>query len=239
MYGRSNYIKNDGNRKNGKNNKKEVIRKAAIRVFAQEGYHKATTDRIAEEAGVAVGTIYNYFANKTGVLDYIFQVEYQKRKALFEELIKKDLSPPEKIRQIVEKHFAEVKAEPELVKIILEERPYTCMASRERAGLRKFFEVIIAEGVEKGTLREVDAEILATMLFGAVEAVMREYLAHSGGKPQQHQQRPDELPKEEKNLQNGEIEEDFTQEDNLRLFDRALEEIMKVLRQGMFRENKY
>ena len=36
----------------------------AAQVFAKKGFHKATTKEIAQAAGVAEGTIYNYFKNK-------------------------------------------------------------------------------------------------------------------------------------------------------------------------------
>lgn len=40
----------------------------AAKVFAEKGYHKATTKEIAQTAGVAEGTIYNYFTNKRELL---------------------------------------------------------------------------------------------------------------------------------------------------------------------------
>jgi AcrR family transcriptional regulator len=44
------------------------ILEAAARVFAQRGYHAATTKAIAAEAGVSEGTIYNYFQSKEDLL---------------------------------------------------------------------------------------------------------------------------------------------------------------------------
>ena len=40
----------------------------ASQVFAEKGYHQATTKEIAKAAGVSEGTIYNYFANKRELL---------------------------------------------------------------------------------------------------------------------------------------------------------------------------
>ena len=40
----------------------------AAQVFAKKGFHKATTKEIARAAGVAEGTIYNYFSNKRELL---------------------------------------------------------------------------------------------------------------------------------------------------------------------------
>lgn len=44
------------------------IIEAAARVFAQKGFHQATTKEIAQEAGIAEGTIYLYFASKEDLL---------------------------------------------------------------------------------------------------------------------------------------------------------------------------
>lgn len=59
----------------GKSKKEELVQKrsvqileAAARVFAQKGYHAATTKEIAAEAGVSEGTIYNYFQSKEDLL---------------------------------------------------------------------------------------------------------------------------------------------------------------------------
>ena len=40
----------------------------ASQVFAEKGYHQATTKEIAKAAGVSEGTIYNYFENKRDLL---------------------------------------------------------------------------------------------------------------------------------------------------------------------------
>jgi AcrR family transcriptional regulator len=44
------------------------ILEAATRVFAEKGYHRATTKDIARAADLAEGTIYLYFANKAELL---------------------------------------------------------------------------------------------------------------------------------------------------------------------------
>lgn len=48
--------------------RRSQILDAAVKVFAEKGFHKATIKDIAREAGVADGTIYNYFANKNGLI---------------------------------------------------------------------------------------------------------------------------------------------------------------------------
>lgn len=47
--------------------KAQILNAAAI-VFAEKGFHRATTRDIADTAQIAEGTIYNYFANKHELL---------------------------------------------------------------------------------------------------------------------------------------------------------------------------
>jgi AcrR family transcriptional regulator len=53
--------------------RRNQILDAATKVFAEKGFHPTTIKDIAREAGIADGTIYNYFENKTalmlGILD--------------------------------------------------------------------------------------------------------------------------------------------------------------------------
>jgi AcrR family transcriptional regulator len=48
--------------------RRRQILMGAAQVFAEKGFHKATTKEIAQAAGISEGTIYNYFENKRQVL---------------------------------------------------------------------------------------------------------------------------------------------------------------------------
>jgi TetR/AcrR family fatty acid metabolism transcriptional regulator len=52
--------------------RRERILDAAARIFAAKGFHPATIRDVAREAGIADGTIYNYFENKTALLLGVF-----------------------------------------------------------------------------------------------------------------------------------------------------------------------
>jgi AcrR family transcriptional regulator len=52
--------------------RKSQILEAALNVFSRKGFGEATVPDVAEEAGVAVGTIYNYFESKKDLLTSIF-----------------------------------------------------------------------------------------------------------------------------------------------------------------------
>jgi AcrR family transcriptional regulator len=50
------------------NNRRNQILDAAARLFAERGFHRATTRDIAEAADVSEGTLYNYFESKDAFL---------------------------------------------------------------------------------------------------------------------------------------------------------------------------
>ena len=45
-----------------------AILQAALQVLAKEGAQRFTTTRVAERAGVSVGSVYQYFPNKASIL---------------------------------------------------------------------------------------------------------------------------------------------------------------------------
>jgi AcrR family transcriptional regulator len=53
--------------------REKQILDAATTVFARKGFHQATIRDIAQQAGIADGTIYNYFDNKPALLLGIFE----------------------------------------------------------------------------------------------------------------------------------------------------------------------
>lgn len=53
--------------------RRDQILDAAAVVFAERGFHPTTIRDIARQAGIADGTIYNYFDNKTALLLGIFE----------------------------------------------------------------------------------------------------------------------------------------------------------------------
>jgi AcrR family transcriptional regulator len=52
--------------------RRNQILDAATKVFAEKGFHRATIKDIARVAGIADGTVYNYFENKTALMLGIF-----------------------------------------------------------------------------------------------------------------------------------------------------------------------
>lgn len=53
----------------------ELILEAATRILDKDGLKGLTTNRIAEVAGVSIGTLYQYFRDKTGIIEVLGQRE--------------------------------------------------------------------------------------------------------------------------------------------------------------------
>jgi len=54
----------------------EAILEAAAQIFAELGYARATTNKIAERAGVSVGSLYQYFPNKDSLIASLHETHH-------------------------------------------------------------------------------------------------------------------------------------------------------------------
>ena len=62
----------------------EAILQGAVQVLLNEGYAALTTNRIAERAGVSVGSLYQYFANKQAIIEELCRRQIDEARQLFE-----------------------------------------------------------------------------------------------------------------------------------------------------------
>ena len=76
--------------------RKETLRKKALSLFCSKGFQQTTTNQIAQEAGMSIGSLYEYYANKEEILydivdDYftVFLNEEDKLRDLFFSCIRK------------------------------------------------------------------------------------------------------------------------------------------------------
>lgn len=53
--------------------KRRLIMRVALELFAEEGYHSSSISKIAAKAGISKGLMYNYFDSKVDLLNYIIQ----------------------------------------------------------------------------------------------------------------------------------------------------------------------
>jgi len=62
----------------------EAIERAAAEMFAEHGYARTSTNKIAERAGVSVGSLYQYFPNKDSVLSRLWRRHHEQVHAVVE-----------------------------------------------------------------------------------------------------------------------------------------------------------
>ncbi|SJZ30576.1 TetR/AcrR family transcriptional regulator [Selenihalanaerobacter shriftii] len=156
--------------------KQELIRKNAAKVIAQEGYHNTTVQMIADEAGVAVGTIYNYFGNKKEILNYIFKVEFKKRTKLLDRLNKEEISLKEKLRIFLDNHFTALQANPNEATVLVQESRLPSKYSLESVdnfinNLPQLLAKILNEAIDKGEIKAINPQLIANAIFHAIRGV--------------------------------------------------------------------
>ncbi|MCK9685314.1 TetR family transcriptional regulator [Scleromatobacter humisilvae] len=79
-----------------------AILEAALQVLAKEGAQRFTTTRVAEKAGVSVGSIYQYFPNKASILFRLQADEWQQTTRMLHDTLRDVARPPlERLRRLV------------------------------------------------------------------------------------------------------------------------------------------
>jgi AcrR family transcriptional regulator len=80
----------------------EAILDAAVQVLAKEGAQRFTTARVAEKAGVSVGSLYQYFPNKAAILFRLQSDEWRQTSELLRGILAETNVPPlERLRTLV------------------------------------------------------------------------------------------------------------------------------------------
>ena len=101
--------------------KRRLILDAAVRVFARQGFHACRVSDIADEAGVAYGLVYHYFASKDEVLDTLFLERWNVMLELIREVDSRPLPAREKLGEIASFIVDSYRHDPDLMKVIIVE----------------------------------------------------------------------------------------------------------------------
>ncbi|MHB8064404.1 MAG: TetR/AcrR family transcriptional regulator [Ruminiclostridium sp.] len=150
--------------------KKELIRLSATKIFAKEGFYKTKVQAIADDAEIAVGTVYIYYKNKDGILDYIFEAQHKKIVTFSEELEKKDIPALDKVKKLLEFHFKELKDNPDLAKVLAQESkgpPVNELPwiKNDSIGIPEIFHKMLNESKQDGEIRDIDTELFGSIIF--------------------------------------------------------------------------
>jgi TetR/AcrR family transcriptional regulator, fatty acid metabolism regulator protein len=160
-------------------NKEKDILEAAVKVFAENGYHRAKVTAIADVAGVATGSVYLYYANKESILLKIFEklwMDYTQ--TLQDTLSRSDYDPTQKLDLVVDHLFDMFTVNPALAVVFVNEQQY--LIGNKKGNIGKYYnnfldlaEEIIHEGVKKKIFNpEVDVKIYRHFITGGIRSVL-------------------------------------------------------------------
>jgi AcrR family transcriptional regulator len=165
--------------------KRRVILDAAVRVFARKGYHASRVGDIAEEAGVAHGLLYHYFASKEELLETVFRETWSELLEAFARVADSDEPAVEQLRQVAAILLRSWRRDPDLVRVLVREvgRSQTLPSRVDEIGaVFEAIERIVERGQAEGELRDdVQPRLAAWIFYGAIEEILTGWVLGSLG----------------------------------------------------------
>jgi len=126
-------------RKASQDEKKKKIYMAALKVFAEEGFHQATMNKIAAISGVAKGTVYEYFKSKEDLLDQLLSELNQDIVEKVNTICSKDKDIVQQISDMIEFWVDFIEKNPLLYRLIQSEAIF-----QRPEGKAMFYDYIIS-----------------------------------------------------------------------------------------------
>lgn len=103
---------------------RERILTAAARVFVEYGYAAGTTNRIAERAGISIGSLYQYFPSKDAILAELLVQHVDRGKWTHADQLNLSAGSLETaVRALVRDAIDNHRDDPQLLRIMIEEAP--------------------------------------------------------------------------------------------------------------------
>jgi TetR/AcrR family transcriptional regulator, fatty acid metabolism regulator protein len=158
--------------------KRRLILDAAVRVFARQGFHACRVSDIADEAGVAYGLVYHYFASKDEVLDTLFLERWNVMLALIREVDAEPIPVRDKLLAIASFIVDSYRRDPDLMKVIIVEvtRAANSFGQTHIGQIREAYELIgaiVAKAQAEGTFKaEIEPRFAAMAFYGAIEQLL-------------------------------------------------------------------
>jgi AcrR family transcriptional regulator len=164
----------------------DALVEAAAQVFERHGYAAGTTNRIAERAGVSIGTLYQYFDDKDAVLTAVFDRHFAEGAATVAPALAKlrDDPPPEPeplLHDILEAMVALHAREPKLHRLLFEEAPLAPKLMRQVVELEDAIAVEVARWLERRG-SPGDPATTAWIVVQAVEALTHRWVIQAGAR---------------------------------------------------------
>jgi len=147
---------------------------AAVKVFAEKGFARATVEEIAKQAGIAKGTIYyNYKGKKELFLSLLDEGIERLEATVNREVARKD-TVLAKLEVLVSAQLGFFEEYRDYCKILLSEvwglgHRWEEQVQRLRSGCFKTIQELLEKGQAEGVIRgDLETETAAAAIFGAV-----------------------------------------------------------------------
>ena len=168
--------------------KRQGIQQAVIQLMCRDGLPSVTMDRVAQEAGIAKGTIYLHYKDKQELLEDVKNSSLDPMVTRMDEVFASDASPDRKLRTYSLRYLQYFDERRDLFRILLYEREVTRVQSSRFQGNRYRHLVeqaarAIRKGVKKRIFRVVDERSVAVMFVEANLAIMNQRLLTESPRP--------------------------------------------------------
>ncbi len=159
--------------------KRRAILHAAVRVFADKGYHGCRVADVARAANVAYGLVYHYFRNKEELLESVFAEQWTILINAIKAIDEGPGTAADKIAGVFGFVFDVYESAPSAVRVLILEvtrTPNSLRAGSTRETFERAVQLvadIVRQGQASGELRpELDPVLAASGLLGALELVV-------------------------------------------------------------------
>ena len=153
---------------------KERILEAAEKVFSEKGFYDAKITKIAEIAGVSVGTIYRFYRSKEELYGEVIRKKLVEMEKEVEKAVE-GKPPLEALRAYVNTVVDFFSRERDFFEIFMRELGSSFIIDTERFNLSDWyknyvrkFSAIIEKGVEEGVFKRLNAEGVFLLVSGAL-----------------------------------------------------------------------
>lgn len=155
--------------------RQEAIKAAAV-VFADKGFHGASTKDIAAHLGIKQGSLYYYFRSKEEALGEVCRFGIEDYVRRMTKIADSDQPFEAKLMATVTSHMSSYRERNEALKVYNDERLYLPEEKRRSlkkmgSSYRQLLEEIFEEGVRTGALRKsIDCHFAAQAVIGICNA---------------------------------------------------------------------
>jgi AcrR family transcriptional regulator len=173
----------------------QSIQEATMRVIARKGMAAATMQEIAEEAGVAKGTIYLYFRDRDELVEKTFENAITELHARMDEAMSAEVSFADKLRKILAAKMRFFEENREFFRLYMSLRFPEGSPQQQRRQKRTCapqyqsrvdqFAKLLEDGMDAGEIRRMDPRRLALFLIEGSNAVTIERVMEETPPPEQ------------------------------------------------------